>query len=343
MKNKRLCSIFVLTLFVFYSFFNPPESFAEEEKFLIPGGQIIGVTLSCDGVLVTGVSEIFSGDGTFSSPAEEAGIKSGDIITKIDGKDIGCVDDLKNIIKNTNADEHLVTLFRGEKMLSLKLSPAKNISSEMPCLGMWVKDAASGVGTLTFFDPENGHFAALGHGILNSETGEVLPIDDGKILNAKIVEIKKGEKGIPGEIKGSFSESDVLGKVEKNNSFGLFGKSENQKLSENAPLLVGKRCDVKKGKAYIYTTVDSDVPEKYEIEIIKFSNSDDVKTKGIVIRITDSRLLEKTGGIVQGMSGSPIIQDGKLVGAVTHVFVNDPTRGYGIFIENMLSEAEKIK
>jgi len=312
--------------------------------FVIPGGQSIGVTLFTDGVLVTGVSELVNAEGYPVSPAEEAGLKNGDLIIKANGKKINSVNELKNTVSETKNHNLVLTVIRNGKLSDICTKPVKTSEDNSYSIGVWVKDAASGVGTLTCINPENKTFAALGHGICNAETGELLPLSDGNILKSNIISVKKGEKGIPGELIGSFSEStDVLGNITENNVFGLFGKTPDILSFNNKLIPVGKRDEVKKGKASIYTTLDENFPVEYEIEIIKFSSADETTNKGMVIKITDEKLLGKTGGIVQGMSGSPVIQNGKLVGAVTHVFVNDPTRGYGIFIENMLAEAEKIK
>ncbi len=345
MKKTKYFSAALTGLFFIQSLFiyALAENTDEKEKYLIPCGQSIGVTLCTDGVLVTGTSELVSDFGISSSPAEEAGIKSGDIITEIDSKKVSDVKNFKDILKNSGEKSLSLTINRDGKRFSTYLKPVKCAGSEIPCLGVWIKDAASGIGTLTFIDPETNTFAALGHGISNADTGAILPVESGSILKAQIIEVTKGQKGIPGELRGNFSETEnILGTITENSKLGLFGKITGD-LPLGTAFPIARRNEVCKGKAYLYTTISSNPPDKYEIEIIKFSSSDKESNKGMVIKITDERLLEKTGGIVQGMSGSPIIQNGKIVGAVTHVFVNDPTRGYGIFIENMLAEAEKIK
>jgi stage IV sporulation protein B len=211
-------------------------------------------------------------------------------------------------------------------------------------IGAWVKDAASGIGTLTFYDPDSKSFAALGHGICDTETGELLTIGNGQILASSIVSIDKGEKGIPGELNGIFKDdSPILGEIKSNNNCGIFGTSESDLLSTANRIPVAARDEVKPGSAYILANIEGNKIEKFNIEIIRIMPKAISSQKGMIIRITDEKLISKTGGIVQGMSGSPILQNGRIVGAVTHVFVNDPTRGYGIFIENMLAEAEKAK
>ena len=206
-----------------------------------------------------------------------------------------------------------------------------------------MRDKTAGIGTLTFYDENTGIFGALGHGITDIDTGELLKIENGKIMSARISEIEQGSKGSPGEIKGAFYETqDALGDITSNTEFGIYGKLYKKNLDNNKskPLPVGFQEEVKEGKAYILTTINDNKVQKYEIEIVKAQNQPFPEQKSMIIRITDKKLLQKTGGIVQGMSGSPIIQDGKLIGAVTHVFVNDPTKGYGIYIDWMLEQAD---
>ena len=317
--------------------------YAQTEKTVIPGGQSIGVTIETDGVLVSEVGEVISESGNSISPAKDAGIKNGDLIQNINGKKISSVDDLNEVMSKADGSKISVSYVRGSLKLNTEIIPTFSKDSNKYCLGLWVKDAASGIGTLTFYDPENKSFAALGHGISNPDTGDLLITGSGHISKSEIVSVVPGQKGIPGELKGTFSEDkDVLGDIRLNNSYGIFGTSSFFCFSDLPTVPLGNYKDVHKGKAEIYSTVDGTETKSYEIEIVKVL-ANKKTSKGMVIKITDKELLKRTGGIVQGMSGSPIVQNGKLVGAVTHVFVNDPTRGYGIFIENMLAEAEKIK
>lgn len=338
-KIKHLPKAFIILLFIISV---PKIVFCSECRLLIPGGESIGVSLYMKGILVTGLTDVASADGASESPAEEAGVKIGDIIEKIDGTEISSVEALKEFLKESKVKKLSMTVNRDGRHISLTVMPTASSAENKLCIGVWVKDAACGIGTLTFTDPETGAFAALGHGISDAELGNTLPIESGRISKASINEITKGQKGIPGELKGSFSEKEnILGSVSANSPLGLFG-TVNASTADKTPIPTAEKSEVHRGKAFIYTELDSKQPESYEIEIMKISNSDKSSNKGMVIKITDKRLLDKTGGIVRGMSGSPIIQDGKLVGAVTHVFINDPTRGYGIFVENMLSEIEEL-
>jgi len=244
-------------------------------------------------------------------------------------------------VNNTKGKIELKIL-RKEDIFNVEIDPVCTKSDGSYKLGVWVKDKTAGIGTLTYYDPETKMYGALGHGITDPETGVVLDVAEGELLNSSVQSVKEGKAGAPGEIRGIFYEAEVpLGKLEKNTSFGVFAKAygilENPIYSK--PMVVGSKDIIEKGKAYILTTLEGNTIQEYEIQIENIDHSNKSGTKNMTIRVTDERLLEKCGGIVQGMSGSPIIQDGKLVGAVTHVLVNDPTRGYGIFIENMLDAA----
>lgn len=327
---------------------NAAQAFSQSsdisQKQLVPGGSCIGVTLSTDGVLVVDVSDICVSGKTLPSPAKKAGIKPGDLIQSFNGLKTETVDDLTNAISASGGSDSKITLSRNGSNRELLIKPVLTEVKECFRIGAWVKDAASGIGTLTFYDPQTSYFGALGHGICDSDTSDIMKISSGNIVPASIVSVSKGEKGVPGELNGIFKESDaVLGDIQTNNDCGIFGSATTSICKDNTAIPVAARSEVTTGQAYILACVQGEAVEKYEIEISKIMPKTSAVQKGMIIKITDERLLSKTGGIVRGMSGSPVIQNGKLVGAVTHVFVNDPTRGYGIFIENMLSEAEKIK
>ncbi len=348
MRFKKSIAI-TLALFFVFSFSEsiipfdtelslPVLSTANQEKCLVPDGRSIGVTLSTNGALVVDFMDIESSSGELPSPARVAGLKAGDLIQGFDGKKISNVEELVSAISASAGKSSSLTLSRNGKKSEVLIKPelAKNDGS--PKIGAWVKDAASGIGTLTFYDPDTKAFAALGHGICDAETGKLLPVESGSILSAGIVSVNKGEKGVPGELNGIFkSDSNSLGEISKNSESGISGTVSESFEPSNSPIPIGHRGDIKIGSASVLTTVNGSLPQKFDIEIIKIMPKVISQQKGFVIQITDEKLLEKTGGIVQGMSGSPIIQNGKLIGAVTHVFVNDPTRGYGIFIEDMLS------
>ena len=343
--NRKIFScLSVLLIFTLSSAAKTESASDEKTKYLIPGGESIGVTLETAGVLVSAVSEVTTTSGTVKSPAADCGLKGGDLIKTIDQKAVSSVEELCEVLSHLNGEEVELTFMRGEKMHTSHITPVQSSDTKEFCIGAWVKDAASGIGTLTYIDAENKTFAALGHGICNPDTGKLIPVEDGEILKSEIVSVQKGEKGIPGELKGVFTEDkEIMGTIKENSSSGLFGITSPEFESDKEALPIGHKEEIKKGKAYIYTCVASDKPSCYEVEILRVFGGNSSDSKDMIIKITDENLIEKTGGIVQGMSGSPILQNGKLIGAVTHVFVNDPAKGYGIFIENMLSEAEKIK
>ncbi len=312
-----------------------------DEKYLVPCGTPFGIKMLTDGVVVVGLSPVETDRGAVS-PAQIAGIKEGDIILSLNGEKVSSFNDISKKIDNNKGKEMTVKIKRQDKELTIKLSAVKSISDGIYRCGIWVRDSSAGIGTITFYDPVTGSFGGLGHAVCDADTGEILPLSSGEVVPVTILDITKGTAGYPGELKGTFISNSVVGKLLNNSETGVYGQLKN-KPSENEPIPISLKQDVKEGKAYIYTTISGTHPEIYEIEIEKTKLNSKNSTKNMVIEIIDEDLLKATGGIVQGMSGSPIIQDGKLVGAVTHVFVNDPTRGYGIFIENMLKTAQGIE
>ncbi len=307
-------------------------------KTLIPGGKCIGVTLSTKGVLVTDISDVTDKNGKHQSPAKDAGLKPGDLIQSFNSQNTSTVTELNIAIKLSEGKASNLKFVRDGNEHQVLITPQLSQSDNNFKIGAWVKDAASGIGTVTYFDPQSNRFAALGHGICDSDTGEIFNIDKGNVFSSSIVSVNKGEKGIPGELNGIFEEdSKSLGVITKNIPSGIFGTADKSFLDNTEPLPVASRKDVTIGKANILSNIEGQKTDKYDIEIVRIMPNKLSVQKGMVIKITDQKLLNKTGGIVRGMSGSPIIQNGKIVGAVTHVFVNDPTRGYGIFIEDMLS------
>jgi stage IV sporulation protein B len=308
-------------------------------KEVIPCGNTIGVKLKIDGILVVGLSDIVTVDGKKELPAREAGIKPGDLILEVNGKKIDSTGGLINEIDNSNGDELKIKYKRDNKAEYITIKPIKSGEDDKYHIGMWVRDSTAGIGTLTFYDPKNNAFGALGHGITDIDTGSLMPVENGEIVESNILTIIKGRSGNPGELKGVLiEEKRELGLIKKNSPYGIYGTLNKDMLNKFPDKLypVGLRGEVELGNATILANIDGKSIVEYGIEIQKISKNTSNRQKGMVIRITDSRLLDQTGGIVQGMSGSPIIQNGKLIGAVTHVLVNDPTRGYGIFIENML-------
>lgn len=311
---------------------------AEDARQLVPLGQTIGVTLELGGVEVVDVVEFQDYDGKTHSPAEDAGIQAGDLILEINGRKLNNTKDLREAVNQNGATALQAKVRKDEAVEEVELTPAVSNTDGMLCLGVWVKDAASGIGTLTYYDPQTREFGALGHGICDPYTGDVIEIARGDILRATVVSVQKGSKGQPGELIGIFADGkERLGEIQANVSEGLKGTVlEDAGLGNTAEAVeVASRDEITEGPAYILANIEENNVEQFEVEIQKINPSES-SSKSMVIKVTDQKLIEKTGGIVQGMSGSPIIQNGKLVGAVTHVFVNDPTRGYAICIENML-------
>ena len=307
---------------------------------LIPGGMPFGVKFFTDGVVVVGISDIETEKGT-ANPAKTAGIKTSDIITAINGNPVSSVEEVAQIIESGKGETLKLSVQRDSKTLEIKLKPVYSVTEKKYKSGIWLRDSTAGIGTVTFISPSNYAFGGLGHGICDVDTGNLMPLKKGTIVNAAIENAVKGKPDLPGELKGKFKEN--MGTLLANTNNGIFGIFNNIPMSyEKAVAIpVGLRSDIKEGKAIIYSTVDESGVCEFEIEIIKiYKNSND--SKNFLIKITDPELLEITGGIVQGMSGSPIIQNGKIIGAVTHVLVSDPTKGYGIFMENMFSSMPDV-
>ena len=311
--------------------------------YVYPGGTPVGVKLSTKGVLVVALSDVESTRGKVMSPSVEGGLQVGDIIMKVNGKSINNSEELVKIIDSNKNNSLKILIERNENVLEKEVKPIKDKENNSYKIGLWVRDSTSGVGTLTFYDDKSKKFAALGHPITDVDTGTILSIKEGEIVESSIISIRRGEKGNPGELRGIFiNEDKTLGKVYKNTICGIYGNGDSslKNNSFNKPIPIALRSEIKEGPAKILTTIDGTEPKFYDIVIEKLLTQDKPGPKSMVIKVTDERLLSKTGGIVQGMSGSPIIQDNKLVGAVTHVLINKPDVGYGIYIEWMLKDAD---
>ena len=310
---------------------------------LYPGGQPVGVKLNTQGVLIVALSDIDTEEGKSTSPGSAAGLQVGDSIIKINNVSINNSEQVSRIVNSCEGKMLNLSIKRKGSELNKQIKPIKNTKDDKYKIGLWIRDSTAGVGTLTFFDEKSKKFAALGHPITDADTGTILSISSGQIVSSSIVSVRKGARGNPGELKGIFVDEDItLGEIFKNTECGIYG-STNKKLvnSEfNKPMKIGLRHEIKEGPAKIITTIDGGDPKAYDIEIQKLLQQDIPGPKSMIIKVTDSKLLEKTGGIVQGMSGSPIIQNDKIIGAVTHVLINKPDVGYGIYIEWMLKDAD---
>lgn len=313
-----------------------------ETKEVYLGGIPVGLSIDVDGLIVLGNNNISTESG-YVNPFENSKLKVGDIILTINNTKVTNLEELQKILENSgyNGEELTLEVLRKGEILMLGLTPALDEESGKYKIGLWVRNDAAGVGTLTFVDCDTLKFGALGHPITDYETGAIVPAKSGKIFPCSVVGLSKGEKGTPGEIKGIFMQGrNQKGIIEKNCQFGVFGTlTDKSKLVDaNKTADVASRLTVKPGKAKIVSNV-SGVSEEYEIEIIKANYQPSQSDKSFVFRVVDKRLLNLTGGVIQGMSGSPIMQNGKLIGAVTHVFVSDPTKGYGVYIDWMIAAA----
>lgn len=307
---------------------------------VIPMGNAIGMKLYTDGVLVVGMSEI---EG--KKPYENSGIKEGDRIVQIDKKAIDNTEDLMEAVNKCSGKEISVKYIRDNTTITTSIKPIKNSGNQYK-IGLWVRDAAAGVGTLTFYEPSSGMFGTLGHGILDVDTSELIKIANGELVTTNILNITKGKKGDPGEIRGTIESGHTIGNIDKNTSFGVFGtlnKTPDINIQNNDEIEVALREEIKIEDAQIICELENGKREKYNIKIQKVFLNNNKDNKSMLIKITDEKLLEKTGGIIQGMSGAPIIQNGKFIGAVTHVLVNDPTIGYGVFADIMIKQMREIK
>ena len=341
-KAKRVLAVFSVLLLLF-SFSMPTAGLSGEatnpKGGLIPGGMAFGVKFFTSGAVVLGTTGVETASG-MTEPAKDAGIKSGDVITQAGGVDFKSAKELTNFISGSGGKPIVLNYVRNGTEQTTTVTPARDKESGEYKIGIFVRDSTAGIGTISYIDPETLDFGGLGHGIYESETGILLPLDRGAVVDVNITDIIKSEVNFPGELHGEFDRI-LKGELWDNTDQGVFGRFKELPKNCGEPIPVGSPEELKEGKAVIRTTLSGNEISEYEIEIEKiYHNSGNIKN--FLIKVTDERLLEQTGGIVQGMSGSPIIQNGKLVGAVTHVLVNEPNHGYGIFIQNMLKSAYDV-
>ena len=310
-----------------------PTTDQSSSKEVIPLGTVFGIKLFTDGVIVASLSDIYTESGV-CCPAAEAGIQPGDYLLTADGRDIPDNATLAQYIGSSQGEPIAFQVRRGDEVLEVEVDPVYGGGSFKT--GMWVRDSAAGIGTLTFYDPESGKFGGLGHGICDMDTSGVMTLKSGEPAPITLSGIVKGEKNAPGQLRGYFSSDESLGTLLANKETGVYGTLNTVPSGEAVEVLT--REEVEPGPVQLMVCLDETGPQLYEGEIEEIVDRDS-QTKNLVVHVTDPRLIEKTGGIVQGMSGCPILQNGKIAGAVTHVFTEDPTRGYGIFIENMIDAA----
>ena len=315
---KRLC----ICLLAFLIVCSPVTAYGLS---LVPGGDVVGLEVRCGTVMVAAVEE--------DSPAKAAGIREGDRILKIDDRPIRAAADVKTALERSHGSV-LMTLSRGKEQWSVRLLP--DITPAGPKVGLYLKQGITGIGTVTFYDPATGTFAALGHGV-NTPEGALATLTEGRVYEAAVRSVRKGRAGDPGQLMGTVTDRNPIGFLEKNTPCGIFGHLES--APAGAPMEICSYDRVRPGKALIRSNIEGETVREYSVEILRIYPSSRENGRNMLLRVTDPALLSATGGIVQGMSGSPIIQNGKLIGAVTHVLVNDPTTGYGLFLENMLNAA----
>ena len=304
-----------------------------EERTRIPGGQAVGVALKTRGVLVV------------SDAAKGRALRAGDVILSADGKNVESTKALSEQVGTAQTDTVRLEVLRGGQTITVDAQAEPDPSDGRRKLGVWVRDSTAGVGTLTYIDPANQAYGALGHAIVDADTGRLLAAREGAILHASIVGVTKGQSGKAGELKGNFLKAgEQIGSLMENCEYGIYGVLDDmpENLLYPQGLRAGARSAVHTGTASIIATVDADGPQEYGVEIVRCFAQSEPSQKGMILRVTDERLLEKTGGIVQGMSGSPILQDGRIIGAVTHVYLSDATQGYGMYIEWMLEKSDAM-
>ena len=296
-------------------------------------GESFGIKLYTDGVIIVGIRDVETDKGK-CNPAKEAGLEKGDIIIEINGKKVYSADSVTDILNDNNGKDYKITVKRNGNYKEFLLKPAYSSSQGCYKVGLWVRDSTAGVGTITYYDKSNNTVSALGHPITDVDTNEIMPILDGEAVRATVTKIYKSKAGEAGSLCCEFT-NDIIGTLKKNCQSGIYGKYTCT-LKNTYEYEVASPNEIVRGPVQILCTIDSGKAKFYNAQISRISYRENKKGKNMVVKITDERLLEKTGGIVQGMSGTPILQDGRLIGAVTHVFVSDSTRGYGIFIEEMM-------
>lgn len=308
---------------------------------VVGSGEAIGMKLNSSGLTIVSFEEITTRDYSKAKPYKDKNIQRGDVIMEVNGVEVNEVEAFVKEIQKSKGNPIELSYLRNGKLQKELITPQIDRNDGKYKLGMWVKNITSGVGTVTYIDKNTGMFGALGHGISDIDGINLLDVNSGTAYKAVILSVKKGQKGNPGELKGAIRENNIYGSIIKNTRFGVFGYiDENMKISGDEYEICLKN-DIEEGQAQILSTINGEKIKAYDIEIEQINLHGDIKEKSMIIRITDKALIEETGGIVQGMSGSPIIQNGKIIGAVTHVLINEPTRGYGVFIETMLENSEK--
>lgn len=317
----------------------PKPGVVTTTKTLVPVGHTVGIKLFSDGVLVVGLSQIDTPAGA-QEPAKSCGLREGDIITHINRQEVDTIEEVQAVLAASDGETMSIRALRGDTPVELTTRAVQCGADGSYKLGAWIRDSMAGIGTMTFYDPESGVFGALGHGVSDVDTLRLMPLSRGAILHASVTGVEKGQVGDPGQLRGAFDLSRDVGQLYANTTSGIFGTLQTaDAITLGEALPVATREEVKVGEVTILSNIQGDEVKKYTAEILRVYPDNPGDPRNLLIKVTDKELLEKTGGIVQGMSGSPILQDGKIVGAVTHVLLNNPTQGYGILAENMLRAA----
>lgn len=310
---------------------------------VIPVGRAVGIKLFSDGVVVVGTSEVVTAEGKVN-PAKACGLREGDIITHINSTEVDTIEEVTALLQELEGESMSIRATRNDRQVRLTAQAVFCPADGTYKLGAWIRDSMAGIGTVTFYEPDTGAFGALGHGINDMDTALLMPLESGSILPASVSGVQRGAVGAPGQLRGIFDTSVTLGELKSNTGDGVFGTMDNRDWFQGQTVETAERNEVKAGDATILCNISGDAVEEYSIRIMKVFPASSCKDgRDYLIQVTDQRLLDATGGIVQGMSGSPILQNGKLVGAVTHVMVDDPTSGYGIYIGRMLEQGAAIR
>ena len=338
-KTRPWLAAAVAVMLVAASLIPAATARAAEARTVLPIGRAVGIKLFSDGVMVVGFSQV-AGPAGSSAPARDCGLREGDIITHINQAEVDSIEQVQSALQAAAGTPMSIRAVRDDKPVQFTATAVQCGSDGQYRLGAWIRDSMAGIGTLTFCDPETGAFAALGHGISDVDTARLMPLQSGALLYSEVTDVRKGEKGAPGELHGAFRTERELGSLSANTAAGIFGTLADSRLLRGLePVPVAGRSEVRTGPATILSNISGGDVEEYTVEITHLYDSGGTDTRELMVKVTDPRLLEATGGIVQGMSGSPILQDGRLAGAVTHVLVNDPTQGYGVLAETMLRQA----
>lgn len=318
-----------------------PAAAAAGEQVVVPMGRAVGIKLFSDGVVVVGLSDISTEEGE-RNPARACGLKEGDIITHINSEEVDSIEEVKALLQESEGEAMSIRALRGSKQLQMTARAVQCAADGSYKLGAWIRDSMAGIGTMTYYQPDNGTFGALGHGISDVDTALLMPLERGSIMYAEVADVQRGAAGQPGQLKGSFQVYHDLGELWANTGCGIFGSLSDLDLTGGRQAVpVAARSAVQTGPATILSNIRGAEVEEFDIEIVKIFSESPTDSRDFMVKVTDPELLAATGGIVQGMSGSPILQGGKFVGAVTHVLVNDPTCGYAISAERMLSQGAR--